>query len=222
MNKGTFRWRFILFVLILITLKTQNAYSQNSMPKHIVSFNFLASFGPIHPNLELTYEYRFNDRFSIEAGINPVYRGGSSGMCKPKISKRKGIVFKIEPKLALYNKYEVDTLSQTFVSFEVYYARLSYSATKYMVNQIGKDLHAYAIKSSTLGLVPKIGYRRIQEHFHFEVSGGFGRRLIRTINDYKKDFSKLSSYCRSSFHPEESGFHNWYLIVLNTKAGVAF
>lgn len=210
-----------LYMLPLL-LMASAAIAQIYIPKNIISINIIALFGPSHPNLELSFEHRFNDRFSLEFGINPIILSGNSNIIKPKITDKKGLILKLEPKFSIKNTVNQDTFTQTFISFEIYHVWSSYKGSRYKINEIGKELYSYNIKSKTLGLIPQIGYRRFSDNFMAEFSGGYGRRLINIENNYNSDFTKLSSSTLNAYAPEQTGNHNWYLISMNTKFGVTF
>ena len=208
--------------VFLTILVSKVMCAQVDIPNNIISVNFIAIFGPIHPNLELAFEHRLNDRFSLEAGISPILFGGKKDTQWPHVSAKKGWILRIEPKYVIKNKIDQDILTQNFISFEVYHAWSLHTGHRYKKDAIGDELHSYNIKSKTLGVVPHLGYRRFSDHFMLEFSGGYGRRFIQIENDYPNDFSTLSNYHRTSYTPEQDGKHNWYLLSANAKVGATF
>lgn len=222
MMKIRFGYKIQFFFTLALLLVSGSSFAQSDIPQNTLSINFIAFFGPSHPNLELSYEHRFNDRFSLEVGINPIIFAGGANRERPGVFDKKGLMVRLEPKLSVNNRVDQDTFIQTFISFEIYHAWCTYEGSRFKKDDLGGQVYTYKLESKTLGLVPHLGYRRFSDHFVMEFSGGYGRRFFKIVNDFDSDFTRLSDYYRTSYSPEETGSHNWYLISANAKVGVTF
>lgn len=213
----------IFKIIVLVTGMVIQVSAQTEIPKHVISINIMSIFGPSNPNLEITYEHRFNDRFSTEIGINPILSITKENTKTPSKFNQRGLAIKIEPKIAIRNSIKDEYTEQFFLSFKLYKAWNNYTASR-LLETNHNILETYKVKTQTLGLIPQIGGRAISENSVIEFSGGYGKRIIKIENNYQDDFQLLSRLYRFTefIQPEKSGKHNLGAITFNAKLGAIF
>lgn len=208
------------FILVLYVLCSFRGESQEiDYAPHSISFNFISIFSPYHFNFNISYERRFSEKIALEVGLAPIFSGDYSTGPTGKRSCN-GWIVRVEPKYFISNVQEVDTTESIFISTQFYasihkYKLIDYDRPDY------KTLRSSNIKNYALGVVGHFGYHRTGGLTYSELSAGYGRKWVFTINDNYRPSEDIYELDQLFWHTRP-GWNSLPAIGLNAKIGANF
>ncbi|HMS67945.1 MAG TPA: hypothetical protein PKD18_07395 [Saprospiraceae bacterium] len=157
-----------------------------------------------------------NKNIHLEIGYSQILDVGDWSTEPVGRENDKGGILKLESKFIVSQKNH-------FISLKKYRTWHDYESIRYLdINST--DLVKYNVNSRVFGIIPQYGFLSLENRFHFEVSVGYGLRILNIKNDYPGNIYNLSRSYRINerFEPEQNGTYYRGSIALNFKIGYCF